>query len=774
MIPGLSPTLSVIADFLECQKRFAGVPGRLADLEGYALLQLAAGGAGMGAVVAIGSSVGRATAFLAAGSLEAGREKVVAVSPFRNKEGPQSGSGQQAGAFGRFQESLKQLAVDDHVTVILASSADAAGQWGGPIRLLFLDGDPSAEVVRRDFERWSPFVVPHGMICLQCLPAWTGVARFYTELLNGKAGYREAGSVLNVKILQRQASPPAADGQESGSGVSENNRGVQLLAQSRFVEAEAAFRQALALEPNLPAAPHYNLAKALQAQEKLAAAAVSYQRALKFQPDWIECHLNLGQLYFLQRRLSDAEACYRQVLRLQPNHLAAMVSLGANVLTYSGRTKEAHDLYEQVLAQYPEEAGCRSNMLLNEQYLPGVSLAGLSEAHAVFERKHADALSKTWKPFANRRDPDRPLRLGLVSADFYLHPVGLFLAPVLGRLQAPEWFTVCYGNQRKNDEQTERLRKAAGLWRNVTELNDEALAEQIRADAIDLLLDLSGHTGGNRLLTFARRPAPVQLTWMAYVGTTGLKAMDYLIADRYHIPDSPDTSVEKNFSEQVLRLPDGYICYEPMPYAPAVGRLPALAGAPVTFGGFHNPAKITPVVIATWADILRQVPASQLLLKSHFFDDAELRRRLTEQFAAHGIAATRLEMVGHTNHRQQLEHYNRVDIALDTFPYSGGLTTCEASWMGVPVVSCPGETFASRHSLSHLSNLGMTGTIVADLAEYVRVAVGLAQDLPRLAELRAGLRPRMAASPLCDADRFASHLAAALRQAWRKFCANAR
>jgi predicted O-linked N-acetylglucosamine transferase (SPINDLY family) len=346
--------------------------------------------------------------------------------------------------------------------------------------------------------------------------------------------------------------------------------------------------------------------------------------------------------------------------------------------------------------------------------------------------------------------------------------VGLFLAPVLECLKQPEWFTVCYANQRKADEQTHRLTRAASLWRNVADQGEDALAEQIRADAIDVLIDLSGHTGNNRLLTFARRPAPVQATWVGYVGTTGLAAMDYLIADRYHIP----ADAEKHYAEKVLRLPDGYLSYEPPPYAPPVGPLPALAAGHVTFGAFHNTAKITPQVIATWSDLLRQLPAARLVLKSHWLDDAGLRHRLTEQLAAHGIAAGRLELLGNTGHREQLKQYNRVDLALDTFPYSGGLTTCEACWMGVPVVTCPGETFASRHSLSHLSNLGLTETITTDLAGYVSTAVGLARDLPRLAELRASLRERMVSSPLCDATRFAVHFASAMRQAWRCYCSD--
>jgi predicted O-linked N-acetylglucosamine transferase (SPINDLY family) len=249
---------------------------------------------------------------------------------------------------------------------------------------------------------------------------------------------------------------------------------------------------------------------------------------------------------------------------------------------------------------------------------------------------------------------------------------------------------------------------------------------------------------------------------MGYVGTTGLSAIDYLIADRFHIPPAWD----QHYRETVLRMPDGYLCYEPPAYAPAFGPLPALTTNRATFASFNNSTKITPQVVAVWAEILRRAPNSHLVLKCQWYDDAEVRRRQIERFAAAGIPAERLELLGKTSHLQQLEEYNRVDLALDTFPYSGGLTTCEACWMGVPVITCPCETFASRHSLSHLSNLRLTDTITRNLEEYVNKAVSLARDLPRLAALRAELRQRMAQSPLCDLDRFAAHFKAILRQAW--------
>jgi predicted O-linked N-acetylglucosamine transferase (SPINDLY family) len=558
----------------------------------------------------------------------------------------------------------------------------------------------------------------------------------------------------------------AASAQRS-AGVEENNRGVQLLAQRRYADAEVAFRRALLLQPDLPPAVTFNLAQALRNQQQLAEAEALYLRVLSQRPDWAQCHLCLGKLYFEWRRLGDAEAAYRRALSIQPDSVEALDDLGANVLNYQGRIDEARAAYQQALSLQPDHAGCHSNLLLNEHYAPDVTRAGLAAAHSLFEQRHAAPLRSTWLPFSNSMDPERPLRLGFVSADLFYHPVGIFLAPVLERLDRSQWLTVCYANQHKADDLTQRLRGSAGCWRTVIGLTDEALAGQIRGDAIDLLIDLSGHTGRNRLLAFARRPAPVQLTWLGYVGTTGLSAIDYLIADRYHVPPG----WEGDYRETVLRLPDGYLCYEPPAYAPAVAPLPALTAGHVTFGCFNNTAKITPPVVGLWAEVLRRLPGSRLVVKYHWLDDAGLRRRLSEQFAARGITADRIDLLGSTTHVEQLSQYNRIDLALDPFPYVGGLTTCEACWMGVPVLTCPGETFASRHSLSHLSNVGLTETIAADHADYVARAVRLASDLPHLAELRAGLRQRMARSPLCDVDRFTAQLAAALRQVWRAWCA---
>jgi len=541
------------------------------------------------------------------------------------------------------------------------------------------------------------------------------------------------------------------------------NLGTAWMSQGRLDDAVACYRRMLELRPHLAAA-HFNLGLALKDQGRLEDAAACYGRALELKPNDADAYNNLGIARKDQGRLGDAVTCYRRALELRPNFADAHNNLG-NALKDQGRLDDAVASYRRALELKPDFNKAHSNLLAALQYRSGVTLAALATAHAAYDRTHAEPLRRSVPPHENSRDPQRRLRLGFVSPDFACHPVGFFLVRMLENLDREQCEIICYNDRLRLDRLTERLESAATTWRNVAGWSDPRLAEAIRADRIDILFDLAGHTARNRLLVFARRPAPIQVTWAGYVGTTGLKTIDYLLADRYEVPPEAEAS----YCERVLRMPDGYVCYAPPDDAPAVAPLPALTQGCVTFGCFNNPAKLTPEIIATWASILRQVPGSRLTLKSGGMNDASIAEPLAERFAAHGIVPNRLDFQGRSPHLELLAQYQRVDLALDPFPYNGGLTTCEALWMGVPVVTCPGETFASRHSLSHLSNVGLTETIAASLEDYAQLAVALAQDLPRLAALRAGLRERMAASPLCDGKRFARNLMRLLRDAWRQW-----
>lgn len=525
--------------------------------------------------------------------------------------------------------------------------------------------------------------------------------------------------------------------------LSTQQKALKLLEANQPVEAEKLLRQALA-----------------EARQQPALAA--------------EIAFHLGGIYFQKREFDAAENAYRLGLSLEASRADRprertphiLNNFGNQILNPLGRIAEARAAFLQALSLQPHHAICHSNFLLNEQYSDQASLVRLAQAHEEYDQRHARPLRSTWKPFPQSRDPDRQLRIGFLSGDLHHHPVGLTLAPVLERLDKDQWLTVCYANQIGGDAVTERLIRSAGLWRQVSNLEDARLAEQIRSDQIDLLVDLSGHTGNNRLLTLARRPAPLQLSWFGYVGTTGLSAIQYLLADRFHVPPG----AENHYREKVLLLPHAYACYDPPTYLPECQSLPALSRGHITFGCFNNLSKMNDRVISTWAEILHKVPRSRLKLKYHWFDDIGIREEMLGRFARKDIAAEKIEFVGQTGHADHLHHYNSIDLALDPFPYSGGLTTLEALIMGVPVITCPGETFAGRHAFSYLSNLGMRETIAATLPEYIHLAIRLAGNVTQLQEWRSQLRARMMQSPLCDSDGFTRALGNTLRMVWRIWC----
>ena len=541
-----------------------------------------------------------------------------------------------------------------------------------------------------------------------------------------------------------------------------DNLGTAVKDRGNLDEAIACYRRAIELKPDFAEA-HSNLGVALNARGDMDEAIACYRRALELKPDFAGAYSNLGIVLTAQGKLDDAVACYRRALELKPDFAETHNNLGA-ALKDQGKQDEALACCRRALELKPDFPGAHSNLLLTLHYATGVTPAALAEAHAEYDRRYAAPLrGEPGQPEIGRVGHGR-LRLGFLSPDLGRHPVGYFLVRVLENLDPQRHETVCYSDRAVHDNVTARFQAAATQWRDVFGTSDQRLASQIRADCIDILFDLAGHTSGNRLLVFARKPAPIQVSWAGYVGTTGLEAIAYLLADRWEVPPG----AERHYREQVLRMPDGYVCYDPPLYAPAVTPLPALDRGQVTLASFNNPAKITPQVIEVWAKILRRLPGARLVLKFKGQNEGGVARRFLDLFAAQAIDPGRLELLGGSPHAEFLAEYQRVDLALDPFPYNGGLTTCEALWMGVPVVTCPGETFASRHSLSHLSNGGLTETIAGDLDEYVELAVSLSADLPRLAVLRSGLRARMAASPLCDGKRFAGNLASILRDVWEK------
>jgi len=552
---------------------------------------------------------------------------------------------------------------------------------------------------------------------------------------------------------------------EPGHVEAWNELGIALQEQGNLAQAVRCWQESLRVDAEFVDALS-NLGLALGRQGRLEEAAACLERAIAMRPDSADSHYRLALVQAECGKIEEAIAGCRRAVALQPQHLEAY-----GTLTYwlhrVPRLDEALVCCRRAIDAHPNLAAVGSSYLCLLRYQPGVRLAAVQAAHAEFEQRHAAPLRGEWQTHVNTRLPERPLRLGFVAPAFVRVPLGAFLWPVFGALDRRQFATVCYAEEWSRDPVSTRFRAAAGGWRTVTGLSDAQLAAQIRHDQIDILFDLAGHARRNRLLAFARRPAPVQVTWIDSVGTTGLAAMDYVLADRHTIP----VDAEAYYAERVLRMADGYVCFEPPAEAPPVGPLPAAEQGYVTFGSFSNPAKLNPQVIELWCRILRQVPGARLVLKYGGIENAVSRNEFGRQFAQHGVTPDRVEMLGHSSYREYLGEYRRIDIALDPFPHAGGLTTCDALWMGVPVVTWPGETFASRQSLSHLATVGLSGTVAQTADDYVRRAVEWANNLARLADTRCRLRAQMAASPLCDAPRFARQLMELLREVWRRWCA---
>ncbi len=543
------------------------------------------------------------------------------------------------------------------------------------------------------------------------------------------------------------------------------NLGNALKSQGKLEDAVASYRKAVALKPDFVEA-HANLGYALQRQDKFDEAVAAYRKAIALKPDFVEVHANLGYALQRQDKFDEAVAAYRKAIELKPDFAEVYANLG-DALSAQGRLEEAVALFRKALELKPDFAGAHSNLLKHLHYIPGLTLDEIFAEHRRWNAQHAAPLAGEIRPHTNDRDPDRRLRVGLVSGCFKRHPVTYVITPAVEAPDRAVWELYIYSNGGRPDHVTEWFRAAADAWREIGGMEDSAVAQLIRDDRIDILVDLSGHAGRNRLLVLARKPAPVQVKWVeGEFNTTGMDAMDYFLSDAVETPPG----AEKLFTEEVIRLPDGYACYAPPEYAPEVGPLPALSKGYVTFGCFNKVAKVNEGVVALWSRLLQDLPDARLVLKTKSLGDASVRERYHAMFETHGIERQRVDLLARSPHAELLAHYNAIDIALDPFPYSGCLTTYEALWMGVPVVSLPGETFAGRHSASHLHNVGLGGWVVATAEEYLAVAERWSRDGAALADLRAGLRGRMAASPLCDGPRFARNLEAAFRAMWRRWC----
>ena len=546
------------------------------------------------------------------------------------------------------------------------------------------------------------------------------------------------------------------------------NLGNVLKTQGNFEATVASYRKAIALKPNYPEA-HNNLGNALKDQGRLKEAVASYRKATALKPNYAEAHYNLGNALASkdQGKFEAAVASYQKAIALKPNYADAHNKLGI-ALRAQGKFEAAVTSSQKAIALKPDHPQAHSNLLLCMNYDRRFTAQDIFAESRRWNEVHASPRAARERAHANKRDPDRRLRVGYVSPDFREHPASYFFEPLTRAHDRRSFEVFCYAEVAEPDDKTARFLGLADGWRSTVGMTDAAVAERVREDDIDILVDLAGHTAKNRLLVFAERPAPVQVTWLGYPNTTGLSAMDYRLTDAIADPEGTADAVH---SETLVRLPGGFLCFAPPANAPEVAAPPALANGDVTFGSFNNLAKVTPEVVATWARILERVPGSRLLIKSPSHGDEETRKHYVEMSAAHGIEPGRIELVSRTPSKSgHLAAYEKVDIALDPFPYNGATTSCEALWMGVPMITLCGDRHAGRVGASILTRVALTEFVAATKEAYVDKAVGLAKDLRRLSVLRKELRGRVQGSPLGDAEGFAREVEAAYRAMWRRWC----
>jgi protein O-GlcNAc transferase len=434
-----------------------------------------------------------------------------------------------------------------------------------------------------------------------------------------------------------------------------------------------------------------------------------------------------------------------------------------------GLLDEAIEEFREAIRIKPEYKDAHNNLVFAVQFHPDYEAGAVREEIARCNARHAQPPGNLIRPHGNDRNPDRRLRIGYVSADFRNHSVSQFLLPLFEKHDHSQCEVFCFSDVLKQDGMTVRLRARVDHWQSICGWTDDRVADRIRDQKIDILVDLSGRTAGNRLGVFGRKPAPVQVSYLGYPGTTGLKTIDYRMTDA--IADPADEVP----GDRVFRLPVCNWCFGAPENAPEVGPLPAESAGSITFGTFNNFAKVLPGVMDLWARILNAVPSSRLIIKSRGVNERSVRERVHRFFTARGVDENRVELRGRdVSAAAHLAGYNEIDIALDTFPYHGTTTTCEALWMGVPVVTLAGNAHFSRVGVSLLTNLGHPEWVADSADRYFEIAAGLAKDLPRLTELRKSLRERMAASSLMDAARFARDMEAAYREMWREWCAGAK
>jgi predicted O-linked N-acetylglucosamine transferase (SPINDLY family) len=538
---------------------------------------------------------------------------------------------------------------------------------------------------------------------------------------------------------------------------------IQKHQAGQWIEAENLYRQILAAEPGA-AQVWNNLGAALQQRGVANESLECFQRAVSLQPDFAEAHYNLGIMLDAKELFSDAAECYRRALALKPDYLPAYNNL-ANALLPLGQARQAIATYDASLKQRPDDMAVASNRLFALHFAPQWTAEEILREHQAWDQQFAHNVPRFGHVDRNVASSGR-LRVGYVSPNFREHCQAMYTVPLLEAHDRQRVEMFCYSDVAHPDAITARLKNSADVWRSTASMSDDALAKLIHADRIDVLVDLTMRMCGGRPLLFARKPAPVSVTWLAYPGTSGLAAMDYRLTDPYLDPPGMH---EDWYCEKSIRLPDTFWCYDPRAVgdSPEAGPLPAMSAGHITFGCLNNFCKVNEGTIGLWSRVLLAAPRSRLRLLA---PDGLARQWAMKEFILHGVDSGRVDFVPRQRHWEYMNEFCRIDLGLDTLPYNGHTTSLDSFWMGVPIVTRIGATVVGRAGYSQLSNLGLTQLAAKSDDEFVKIAVELAGDLPRLSQLRRNLRPRMLASPLMDARRFARNMEAAYRRMMERSC----
>ncbi len=569
------------------------------------------------------------------------------------------------------------------------------------------------------------------------------------------AALRQQGRLEEAAAIYRECAA-----QWPGLAIVHFKLGNTLAQMGQYRQAMAAYRAAMLLHRTEPQET-IGLGQTLADQGRAIEAAAAFDLAIEKNSQSAAGHFGLGNAFREMGLMDESIDAYERTLAIEPDHHQAMNNL-ANALKECGRIEEAIAHCRRA-AELSKEARVAGNVLYTLHFHPDYDRQRLADEHEAWRQTYAQVLESQPMRHANDRSPDRRLRIGYVSPDLREHPVGRFMQTLLAHHRHDQFEIFCYSDHAKSDAITGRLRPLADHWREVHQLSDEELAKQINDDSIDILVDLAMHTANNRLLTLARKPAPVQMSYLAYCSTTGLKTIDWRLSD----PHLDPPGVEHFYSEKTLRLTHSYWCYEAPADAPPVSPPPSVRNGFVTFGSLNNFAKISRPAIDAWSSILQRLPNSRLILHAH---EGSHRRQLWDLLASQSIDRNRLEFVGFYSMSGYLSQYARIDVALDPFPYGGGHTTFDALWMGVPVVSLAGRTGVGRGGVSILTNLGRPQWIADSIDSYIDIASSLARDINERMTIRNQMRGWMTRSPLMDAASHARDIESAYRFAWRASC----